>query len=114
MIDGGRALSIMAEALADGERVAHVIEGRARGLVSVVARTDRRFLVVVDRLPEPLVQSLHPTATTVSLYRISEDAPLTVAVIDRGRMLEVSGVRDEAEAHGLASTSTLRSGSGYF
>jgi hypothetical protein len=60
----------------------------------VVATTDRRVLVVADRPHRPVVQSLHPQRTGLSLHRAVVDGPLSLVVLDGDRMLELTGVTD--------------------
>ena len=88
------------------------MQGWARGMACVVARTERRVLVVVDRPGRPLVESLHPTRTTVSVFRPAGSASASLAVVDGRRVLEVAGVRDEDEAAAISRSGNA--GPGYF
>ena len=80
-----------------------LVQGWTKGLLCLVARTDRRVLVVVDRFPEPLVESLHPVRTGISIYGPPGTERVSVAVVDGHRLLEVTGIRDGAEAASLRS-----------
>lgn len=85
------------------EVVEHLAQGWSKGLMCLVARTDRRVVVVVDRFPEPLVESLHRLQTKVTVYGPPGVDRVSLAVVDGRRLLEVAGVRDRAEARALAS-----------
>ncbi|MBS1839100.1 MAG: hypothetical protein JST64_15505, partial [Actinobacteria bacterium] len=98
--DGARALQTMAATLASGEQVEHLVVGRVRDMPCVVARTGRRLLVVADRPGRPLVESLHPLRTVVSL----DPSTATLAVSDGRRVMHVVGVRDLDEAIGLVGS----------
>jgi hypothetical protein len=104
-------LVLLSDALVDGEVVHHLVQGNVRGLECVVARTDRRVVVAVDRPNRPLVESLHPTGTQFTVTRSQTGEFLNIAVIDQGRQLEVVEVRDFSEAAGLATPPTQP---GYF
>ena len=110
--DGAAAFALLGGALAPGEHVDHVVQGWAWGMACVVARTERRVLVVVDRPGRPLVESLHPTRTTVSVFRPAGSASASLAVVDGRRVLEVAGVRDEDEAAAISRSGNA--GPGYF
>lgn len=98
----GRLSDLVEGALAPGEEVRGAVAGVARGLPCAVALTDRRVLVVAERQHRPLVQSLHPSATGLSVHRTVPGAPLTLVVLDGNRMLELSGVHDPEAAVALA------------
>ncbi|MHB1138234.1 MAG: ABC transporter permease [Microthrixaceae bacterium] len=115
--EAGATLAALDQALRPDERLLHVVQGWAKGLPCVVARTDRRILVVVSRFPEPLVDSLHPTRTTMSLYGPPGTARVSLAVVDGRRLLEVTGIRDRGEAAAIRvppTPSTASRGRGYF
>ncbi|HTO00410.1 MAG TPA: hypothetical protein VL068_07020, partial [Microthrixaceae bacterium] len=96
--DAAPVLEALVSALDPGEKVGHLIQGWAKGLACVVARTDKRVIIVVNRFPEPLVERLHPTRTGISLYGPPGVDHVSVAIVDGRRLLEVSGVLDRAEA----------------
>lgn len=83
------------------EAVEHLAQGWSKGLMCLVARTDRRVVVVVDRFPEPLVESLDRVQTKVTVYGPPGVDRVSLAVVDGRRLLEVAGVRDRAEARAL-------------
>lgn len=116
--DARPALVPLARTLEPDEHVVAMVQGWAKGLLCLVARTDRRIVVVVDRFPEPLVESLDPVATKVLLFGPPETDRMSVSVVDGRRLLEVTGVRDRAQAEALqhvAAPSTAEpTGTGYF
>ena len=73
-----------------------------------MARTDRRLLVVAQRPGRMAVESLHPVATGV-IVRPGPSGTLVVALIDRGRHLEISDVRDAGAAESLVLREALPS-----
>lgn len=101
--DAPLALEALARALGPGEHVEHVVQGWAKGRPCVVARTDRRVVVVLDRFPEPVVESLDRRSTQMSVYGPPGTDRVSLAVVDRRRLLEVTGVRDAAAADALAT-----------
>ncbi len=116
VIDAAPLLPTLASTLQPGETIASMVQGWAKGLACVIARTDKRVIVVVNRFPEPLVESLHPTRTGVSLYGPPGVGHVSVAVVDGRRLLEVSGVHDRGQAMALRSDTspTPRRRRGYF
>ena len=100
--DAHAVLAPFARALEPDERIEHLARGWSKGLMCLVARTDRRVLVVVDRFPEPLVESLHRVQTSITVYGPPGTDRVSLAVVDGRRLLEVTGVRERAEAEGLA------------
>ena len=96
-------LAPFARSLAPDETVEHLAQGWSKGLMCLVARTDRRVVVVVDRFPEPRVESLHRARTRISVYGPPEVDRVSLAVVDGRRLLEVAGVRDHTEARALAT-----------
>jgi putative ABC transport system permease protein len=92
-----------ARELEPDEAVEHLAQGWSKGLMCLVARTDRRVVVVVDRFPDPLVESLHRVQTKVTVYGPPGVDRVSLAVVDGRRLLEVAGVRDSAEARALAT-----------
>lgn len=104
--DAPLALQALARSLAPDEQVEHVVQGWAKGNPCVVARTDRRIVVVLDRFPEPVVESLHPVRTSMTVYGPPGTDRVSLAVLDRRRLLEVTGIRDAGEAHMMSSGGT--------
>ena len=109
--EAARALKVVARTLDTGERVERLVVGRAKGLPCVVARTDRRLLVVADRAGRPLVESLHPHQTMVGVDD-ADDGTVTLVVSDGRRVMRLLGVREVAEAELLVVPD--RSGPTYF
>jgi putative ABC transport system permease protein len=93
--------------LAPGEWVSSVVCGQVRDWPATVVRTDRRILVVVDRPDRPIVESLHPLATGVSLEADPMPGRFTVTLVDRGRRLEIHGVVELAAAESLLQREEL-------
>ena len=115
--DAGATLGALDQALRPDEHLLHLVQGWAKGLPCIVARTDRRILVVVSRFPEPLVDSLHPTRTTMSLYGPPGTPRVSLAVVDGRRLLEVTGIRDRGEAAAIRNPPQPQGappGRGYF
>ena len=114
--DAGVTLLSLDAALEPDEEVRHLVQGWAKGLPCVVVRTTRRVLVVVSRFPEPLVDSLHPTRTSISIYGPPGTDRVSLAVVDGRRLLEVTGIRDADEAAALcgAPVVTATRSRGYF
>ena len=104
--DAAPTFDSLLDTLGPQEQVQHLVQGWTKGLPCVVARTDRRVLVVVSRFPEPLVESLHPTRTKVSLYGPPGTDRASLTVVDGRRLLEVTGVRDGAEARAICTVPT--------
>ncbi len=86
------ALGLASAHIADGETVSVGVSGQVRGWPALVLRTDRRILVIVER-DKPVITSLHPDATQVSVT--GEDQNATLTVTDRGRELVLEGVVDD-------------------
>lgn len=99
-------LAPFARTLEPDERIEHLAQGWSKGLMCLVARTDRRVVVVVDRFPEPLVESLHRKRTAITVYGPPGTDRVSLAVVDGRRLLEVTGVRERDEAAGLAGRSS--------
>jgi hypothetical protein len=96
------ALRVASGALASGERVERLVAGRAKGLPCVVARTERRLMVVAERPGQPpLVESLHPLQTMVAVEPAA-DGTIALIVSDGRRVMRLQGVRDRTEAELLA------------
>lgn len=108
--DARPALVPLARVLDPDEPVRAMVQGWTKGLLCLVVRTDRRIVVVVDRFPEPLVESLDPTRTGISIFGAPGTDRLSVSVVDGQRLLEVSGVRDRAEALALRAQPTGAAG----
>lgn len=104
-------LHSMNAALANGEHVGSLVCGRVRAAPAVVARTDRRLLVVAQRPGRMAVESLHPIATGV-IVRPRPGGMFKVVLIDRGRHLEMTEVRDAAAADALVLREALPSDAG--
>lgn len=100
--DAAGVLAPLAKALEPDETVRSVVQGWARGLPCVVARTDGSVLVVVQRFPDPLVERLDPSELQVFLYGPPHADRVALAVVDRQRVLEVTGIRDRSQARSLA------------
>ncbi|MFN7968529.1 MAG: ABC transporter permease [Acidimicrobiales bacterium] len=105
------ALRVTSTSLAAGEVVHRLVVGHAKGLVCVLARTDRRLLVVADRPGRALVESLHPHQTMVGVQD-ADDGTVTVVVSDGRRVMRLEGVHEVAEAELLVGPD--RSGPTYF
>lgn len=95
------ALRAAVGALVGDERVLRLVTGQAKGLACAVALTDRRLLVVADRPGQPVVESLHPMATTVVVLD-ADDASVVVEVSDGRRVMRLYDVWDVSEAQLLA------------
>ncbi len=104
--DAHRVLTPFARALAADEVVGHMVQGWTKGLLCLVAETDRRIIVLVDRFPMPLIESLDRESTWITLYGPPGQDHVSIAVVDGQRLLEVTGVRDRAQASELASAPT--------
>jgi putative ABC transport system permease protein len=104
--DGATVLAAFARALQPDERIEHLAQGWTKGAPCLVARTDRHVVVVVDRFPEPVVERLHRTATTLTPYGPPGTDRVSLAVVDRRRLLEVTGIRDRDEVVGLTRPTT--------
>lgn len=106
VVEARAVLTPFAMTLQPDERVEHLVQGWTKGLMCLVARTDRRVVVVVERFPEPLIESLHPARTTLTLYGPPGTDRTSLAVVDGRRLLEVTGIRDRDEAAALAGRRT--------
>lgn len=104
--EAGAVLSPLARALEPDEHIEHLAQGWSKGLMCLVARTDRRVIVIVDRFPEPLVESLHRVRTDITVYGPPGTDRVSLAVVDGRRLLELTGVRDRAEAAALAGSAS--------
>jgi putative ABC transport system permease protein len=112
--DAGDLLEVLARALEPDEALQRLVQGWVRGTACVVAATDRRVVVVADRFPEPLVESLPRSRVRVSLFGPPGADHVSLAIVDRRRLLEVTGVRDRGEAAQLAGVGAPRRRSSYF
>jgi hypothetical protein len=97
----GPVLAPLARTVDPDEDLVALVQGWTKNLLCVVARTDRRIIVVVDRFPTPLIESLDPLSTGVFLYGPPGTDKVSVSVVDGNRLLEISGVRDAEEAAAL-------------
>ena len=93
--------------LAPGEVVKGLVCGRVRGWPTAMARTDRRILLVIDRDGRPMVESLHPMATGVMVRRVPDTEVVSLAVFDRGRVLDITDVVDAELAEALVRRDAL-------
>ena len=116
LVDSGPLLEILADQLADGESVANMVQGWVKSLPCLVARTEKRVIVLVSKFPEPLIQSLELSKAGLSIFGPPGLATVSMAVIDNRRLLEVIGIRDRAEAMAMAkkADSTGPKRRGYF
>ncbi|MCB1256797.1 MAG: FtsX-like permease family protein, partial [Microthrixaceae bacterium] len=116
LVDSGPLLEMLADQLANGESVANMVQGWVKSLPCLVARTDKRVIVLVSKFPEPLVQSLELSKAGLSIFGPPGLATVSMAVIDNRRLLEVIGIRDRAEAMAMAkkADSTGPKRRGYF
>lgn len=87
--------------MAPGEQIRSVVVGRTSGLECALARTDRRLVLVAIRPVGPIVQSLHPSRTTVRVLG-PRALPATVVVVEGTQRLEIVGVTDRQQAERLA------------
>ncbi|MFN7150479.1 MAG: hypothetical protein ACK4V6_13490, partial [Microthrixaceae bacterium] len=97
-------LAAFARALEPDEVVQVAVQGWAKGQLTLVARTDRRIVVVLDRFPEPAIESLHRDRTQLAVYGPPGASRVSLAVVDGRRLLEVTGIRDDGPAHELAGS----------
>lgn len=98
----GAVIGPLARALEHDEVIQHLAQGWTKGLMCMVARTDRRIVVVVDRFPEPLVETLDVVRTEITLYGPPGTDRVSLAIVDGDRLMEVTGIRDRDQATGLA------------
>jgi hypothetical protein len=103
-------LAAFARSLDPDEVVQVAAQGWAKGQLTLVARTDRRVVIVLDRFPEPVVESLHRDRTEMVVYGPPGTPRVSLAVVDGRRLLEVTGIRDSAPAHELAGTAARPAG----
>ncbi len=102
-VDAARASDAFAAALAPDEVLEAVAHGWVGPLSCLLGRTSTRLVLVVDRFPEPLVESLATGSTTVSLFGPPGTDHVSIAVVDGRRLLEITGVGDVAAARALAA-----------
>lgn len=88
--------------------------GWVRGVPCAVARTATRWVVVAARFPEPVVESLPVGAVEVSSYGAPGAPTVSLAIVHRRRVLEITGVRDVAAARSLVATRSAATTSAYF
>lgn len=108
LVDAGDLLGATAHELGADEHVEHLVLGWVRGTRCVVARTDRRLLIVIDRFPEPVVQSVPISRVRVSSFGPPGAGHVSLAIVDRRRLLEVTGVRQLDEAASLTGAPDAR------
>lgn len=105
-----RMLESFARVLEPDERVEHMVQGWTGGLACLLARTDRRLLVVIDRFPDVTVEAMSSGRTRVSMFGPPGSALVSLSVLDGKRLLEITGIagRDQARAlcTGVAPRST--------
>ena len=102
-VDAVRASAAFAAALAADEVLEAVVHGWVGPLSCLLGRTNTRLVLVVDRFPEPLVESLVTGSTSVSLFGPPGTDHVSIAVVDGRRLLEVTGVVDVVAARVLAA-----------
>jgi hypothetical protein len=100
------AISLAEGHLADDETVKVGVVGRARGWPALVLLTDRRILLVVER-ERPMVSSLHPGATELTLH--DRFQPSEMHILDRGRELVIDGIVDTHLAREMCEAESVRS-----
>jgi hypothetical protein len=93
-----------------GEQVIALVQGWVKGSPCVVARTDRRLILVVGRSPQPLVQSLNLYGVEILLSSPDADGLCNLKLIDGPKMLQVRGVRDVLHAQKLKQASAPQQG----
>jgi len=101
--DAAPVLSVVSGFLGEGEEVRQLVQGRVRSLVCLVARTDRRLLVVADRPGKPLVESLDPAAVELRTAPSAVAGAVDLTVLDGRRRMVVAEVRDPAVAEALVA-----------
>jgi hypothetical protein len=101
--DAAPVLSVMSGFLGEGEEVRQLVQGRVRNLVCLVARTDRRLLVVADRPGKPLVESLDPSKVELRTAPSAVAGAVDLTVLDGRRRMVVAEVRDAAVADSLVA-----------
>lgn len=102
------AVGGLGQNMAEGEQLGALVVGRVKSWPAALGRTERRLLLVVDRSDRIAVESLHPTATTVTV-RPGVSGTVTVVLVDRGRMLELTEVVDSGAAESLTAREALTS-----
>lgn len=112
--EAAAVLMPLARSLDPSERIEHIAQGWTKGLMCLVARTDRRVVVVVDRFPAAVVESLGRESTAISVYGPPGTDRVSLAVVDGRRLLEVTGVRDRDQAMGLATPTATAAAGEYF
>jgi len=109
------ALAALARSLGAEERLSGVVTGWVRGVPCAVARTERRWVVVAARFPEPVVESLPTDRVDVALYGAPGASTVSLTIVHRRKLLEVTGVADVRAAAALVDRSgSAPRGDGYF
>ncbi|MEX0768762.1 MAG: hypothetical protein WD029_09850, partial [Microthrixaceae bacterium] len=99
--DAGPTFVFLLAALQAGEQVSALVQGWVKGSPCVVARTDRRLILIVSRPAKPLVQSLEIERVEISLSALDQQGFIALRLIDGSKMLQVQGIRDAAKAREL-------------
>jgi hypothetical protein len=66
-----------------------------------VVRTDRRLILVVNRSPQALVQSLNVSTVEISISQPDRQGFSTMRLLDGTKMLQVQGIRGASSARQL-------------
>lgn len=115
MDDAGVALTALARSLGAEERILGIVTGWVQGVPCAVARTEARWVVVAARFPQPLVESLPADRVEAALYGVPGASTVSLTIVHRRKLLEVTGVRDVAMATAMAEgPGPQRRGGGYF
>ncbi|MEI7888551.1 MAG: hypothetical protein WCJ04_14280, partial [Actinomycetes bacterium] len=96
--DASPTFASLIATLQSGEAVTALTQGWVKGSPCVVARTDRRFILVVSRSPQPLVQSLNLSRVELSFGTPDDQGFSALRLIEGPKMLQVQGIRDAAQA----------------
>jgi hypothetical protein len=81
--------------------VSALVQGWVKGSACVVVRTDRRLILVVNRSPQALVQSLNVSTVEISISQPDRQGFSTMRLLDGTKMLQVQGIRDASSARQL-------------
>ncbi len=113
--DGAVALTGLARCLDAGEHLRGVVTGWVRGVPCAVARTDDRWVIVAARFPEPVVESLPADRVEVALYGAPGASTVSLTIVHRRKLLEVTSVRDVSVATALVEgPGAQQRSAGYF
>lgn len=78
-----------------------LVQGWVKGSACIVARADRRLILVVSRTPKALVQSLNVSTVEISISQPDRQGFSTMRLLDGTKMLQVQGIRDAGSARQL-------------